>query len=268
VEILLKQADRLDLAGSRFAPPSGCTRRGGCRCLREAIRIDRMISPPPQHDPTAGLAAVRREIAEACATAGRRPEEVTLVAVSKTFGAEAIAPIIAAGQHVFGENRVQEAGSKWPALRDRYPGLALHLIGPLQSNKAREAVGLFDAIHSIDRPSICAAVAKEIQKQGRGPLLFVEVNTGAEAQKAGVLPQDADAFIAACRDSFGLAIAGLMCIPPADEPPAPHFALTAKIAARNGLRLLSMGMSADFPIAIRFGATHVRVGSAIFGQRG
>jgi pyridoxal phosphate enzyme (YggS family) len=230
-----------------------------------------MMSPTPLPDPAAGLAAVRREIAEACVAARRRPEDVTLVAVSKTFAAEAIAPIIAAGQRVFGENRVQEAHAKWPALRDRHPGLhpglALHLIGPLQSNKAREAVGLFDAIHSIDRPSICTAVAKEIEKQGRSPLLFVEVNTGAEPQKAGVLPQDADAFIAACRGSYGLAIAGLMCIPPHDEPPAPHFALTAKIAARNGLRFLSMGMSADFPLAIRFGATHVRVGSAIFGHR-
>jgi pyridoxal phosphate enzyme (YggS family) len=230
-----------------------------------------MMSPTPLPDPAAGLAAVRREIAEACVAARRRPDDVTLVAVSKTFGAEAIVPIIAAGQRVFGENRVQEAHAKWPALRDRQPGLhpdlALHLIGPLQSNKAREAVGLFDAIHAIDRPSICAAVAKEIEKQGRSPLLFVEVNTGAEPQKAGVLPQDADAFVAACRSSYGLAIAGLMCIPPHDEPPAPHFALTAKIAARNGLRLLSMGMSADFPLAIRFGATHVRVGSAIFGHR-
>jgi PLP dependent protein len=220
------------------------------------------------HDSTAGLAAVRREIAEACATAGRRPEEVTLVAVSKTFAAEAIAPVIAAGQHVFGENRVQEALAKWPPLRERHPRLKLHLIGPLQSNKAREAVGLFDAIHSIDRPSVCRTVAKEIERQSRHPTLFVEINTGAEPQKAGVLPQDADAFIAACRAEYGLAISGLMCIPPHDEAPAPHFALTAKIAARNGLALLSMGMSADFAIAIRFGATHVRVGSAIFGRRG
>jgi pyridoxal phosphate enzyme (YggS family) len=226
-----------------------------------------MMSPTPLPDPASSLAAVRREIAEACLVARRPPTDVTLVAVSKTFGAEAIAPIIAAGQRVFGENRVQEAHAKWPALRDRHPGLDLHLIGPLQSNKAREAVSLFNAIHSIDRPSICAAVAKEIEKQGRSPLLFVEVNTGAEPQKAGVLPQDADAFIAACRKSFGLAIAGLMCIPPLDEPPAPHFALTAKIATRNGLRLLSMGMSADFAVAIRFGATHVRVGTAIFGHR-
>ena len=219
-------------------------------------------------DSTAGLTAVRREIAEACATAGRRPEEVTLVAVSKTFAAEAIVPVIDAGQHVFGENRVQEALAKWPLLRESHPGLELHLIGPLQSNKAREAVGLFDAIHSIDRPSVCRTVAKEIERQGRSPILFVEINTGAEAQKAGVLPENADAFIAACREEYGLAISGLMCIPPHDEAPAPHFALTAKIAARTGLPLLSMGMSADFAIAIRFGATHVRVGSAIFGHRG
>ena len=219
-------------------------------------------------DSTAGLAAVRREIAEACATAGRRPEEVTLVAVSKTFGPEAIVPVIAAGQHVFGENRVQEALAKWPPVREHHPGLELHLIGPLQSNKAREAVGVFDAIHSIDRPSVCRTVAKEIERQGRRPTLFVEINTGAEPQKAGVLPEGADTFIAACRNEYGLAISGLMCIPPHDEATAPHFALTAKIAARNGLPLLSMGMSADFAIAIRFGATHVRVGSAIFGHRG
>jgi PLP dependent protein len=226
-----------------------------------------MMTAPSPPDPAAALAAVRREIADACLVARRPPQDVTLVAVSKTFGVEAIAPVVAAGQRAFGENRVQEALAKWPELRERHPGLELHLIGPLQSNKAREAVGLFDAIHSIDRPSVCAAVAKEIAKQGRSPLLFVEVNTGAEPQKAGVLPQDADVFVAACRDSFGLAIGGLMCIPPVGEPPAPHFALTAKIAARNGLRLLSMGMSADFPLAIRFGATHVRVGSAIFGHR-
>ena len=227
-----------------------------------------MSTAPLLSDSTAGLAAVRREIAEACATAGRRPQDVTLVAVSKTFAAEAIVPVIAAGQRVFGENRVQEALAKWPALRESHPGLELHLIGPLQSNKAKEAVGLFDAIHSIDRPSVCRTVAKEIERQGRSPILFVEINTGAEPQKAGVLPQNADAFIAAARAEYGLVISGLMCIPPHDEAPAPHFALTAKIAARNGLALLSMGMSADFSIAIRFGATHVRVGSAIFGHRG
>jgi PLP dependent protein len=227
-----------------------------------------MSSEALLHDSTTGLAAVRLEIAEACATAGRRPQDVTLVAVSKTFSAEAIVPAIGAGQRVFGENRVQEAIAKWPGLRESHSGLELHLIGPLQSNKAREAVGLFDAIHSIDRPSVCRTVAKEIERQGRSPTLFVEINTGAEPQKAGVLPENADAFIAAARDEYGLAVAGLMCIPPHDEAPAPHFSLTAKIAGRNGLPLLSMGMSADFAIAIRFGATHVRVGSAIFGHRG
>jgi pyridoxal phosphate enzyme (YggS family) len=213
------------------------------------------------------LAKVRAEIAHACADARRDPASVKLVAISKTFGAEAIEPVIAAGQRVFGENRVQEAKAKWPALKERYPGIELHLVGPLQSNKAKEAVALFDAIHSVDRPSLAEALAKEIGKQGRAPTLFVEVNTGAEPQKAGVLPDEADGFLKACRADYGLVITGLMCIPPADEPPAPHFALTAKIAQRNGLALLSMGMSADFPIAIMFGATHVRVGTAIFGGR-
>ncbi|HEX7792108.1 MAG TPA: YggS family pyridoxal phosphate-dependent enzyme, partial [Afipia sp.] len=157
--------------------------------------------------------------------------------------------------------------SKWPDLIAKHQGLALHLIGPLQSNKAREAVALFDAIHSVDRASLCEALAKEIVKQDRHPELFVQLNTGEEPQKAGIAPADADAFIASCRDVYGLRIAGLMCIPPADDPPAPHFALTAKTAARNGLTLLSMGMSADFETAIQLGATHVRVGSAIFGRR-
>jgi pyridoxal phosphate enzyme (YggS family) len=215
-----------------------------------------------------GLAVVRQEIERACREASRDPAGVTLVAVSKTFDADAIVPIIDAGQRVFGENRVQEAMAKWPALIERTPGVELHMIGPLQSNKAREAVALFHAIHSVDRPSLCEALAKEIARQNRRPLLFVEINTGAEAQKAGVLPQDADAFLARCRDEYGLTIGGLMCIPPADEAPAPHFALTAKIAARNGLKLLSMGMSADYAAAIAMGATHVRVGSAIFGARG
>jgi len=213
------------------------------------------------------LARVRAEIAAACAEAGRDPASVTLIAVSKTFPADAIEPVIAAGQRVFGENRVQEAKSKWPALRDAHPALELHLIGPLQSNKAKEAVALFDAIHSVDRASIAEALAKEIARQNKHPLLFVEINTGAEPQKAGVLPQDADAFIRTCREAHGLKIAGLMCIPPFEEAPAPHFALTAKVAARNGLKLLSMGMSADFATAIAFGATHVRVGTAIFGAR-
>ena len=214
-----------------------------------------------------GIEAVRAEIARACRDANRDPAEVTLIAVSKTHGADLIEPVIAAGQRVFGENRVQEAKAKWPALMEKHPGLSLHLIGPLQSNKAKEAVALFDAIHSVDRPSLCAALAKEIEKQNRKPQLFVEINTGAEAQKAGVLPQDADLFLSACRDTYGLEIAGLMCIPPFDEAPGPHFALTAKIAKRNGLKLLSMGMSADFATAIQLGATHVRVGSAIFGAR-
>jgi len=213
------------------------------------------------------LAAVRAEIARACRDASRDPAEVTLVAVSKTFGSEQIEPVISAGQRVFGENRVQEAKAKWLPLTAKHAGLALHLIGPLQSNKAREAVTLFDAIHSVDRPSLAEALAKEIAKQGRSPLLLVEINTGAEAQKAGVLPQDADAFLDKCRAAYGLTISGLMCIPPLSEAPGPHFALTAKIARRNGLKLLSMGMSADFVIAIQLGATHVRVGSAIFGER-
>ena len=219
-------------------------------------------------DAKTSLARVRGEIAAACAEARRDPASVTLIAVSKTFGAEAIEPVIAAGQRVFGENRVQEAKAKWPPLRAAHPDIALHLIGPLQSNKAKEAVALCHAIHSVDRPSLCGALAKEIARQNRHPLLFVEINTGAEPQKAGVLPQDADRFLRACRENYGLKISGLMCIPPVSEAPAPHFALTAKIAARNGLKLLSMGMSADFEVAVRFGATHVRVGSAIFGQRG
>jgi pyridoxal phosphate enzyme (YggS family) len=213
------------------------------------------------------LARVRGEIAQACAEARRDPASVTLVAISKTFGPEAIEPVIAQGQRVFGENRVQEAKAKWPALEARHPGIELHLVGPLQSNKAKDAVALFDAIHSLDRPSLAEALAREIAKQGRKLTLFVEVNTGAEPQKAGVLPEDTDAFVQTCRERHNLEIAGLMCIPPAGEPPAPHFALTAKIARRNGLSLLSMGMSADFPLAIEFGATHVRVGTAIFGQR-
>jgi PLP dependent protein len=225
------------------------------------------MSAIAQIDAAACLAAVKSEIAVVCGQARRVPATVTLVAVSKTFGAAAIEPVIAAGQRVFGENRVQEAKAKWPALKERHPDIELHLVGSLQSNKAKDAVALFDAIHSVDRQNLAEALAKEIQKQGRYPRLFVEVNTGAEPQKAGVLPQDADAFLAACRDTYGLRIAGLMCIPPADEAPGPHFALTAKIATRNGLSFLSMGMSADFKIAIAFGATHVRVGTAIFGGR-
>jgi pyridoxal phosphate enzyme (YggS family) len=216
---------------------------------------------------SSGLATVRAEIERACREASRDPSSVTLVAVSKTFYADAIEPVLAAGQKVFGENRVQEAQKKWPPLIASHPGVELNMIGPLQSNKAKEAVALFDAIHSVDRPSLCEALAKEIARQNRRPRLFVEINTGAEAQKAGVLPEEADDFLKRCREAYGLMIDGLMCIPPAEEAPAPHFALTAKIAKRNGLELLSMGMSADFPAAIAMGATHVRVGSAIFGAR-
>lgn len=222
---------------------------------------------PIVSDASKGLAVVESEIARACKDARRDRSSLTLIAVSKTFDAEAITPVIEAGQRVFGENRVQEAKGKWPELMAAHPGIALHLIGPLQSNKAKEAVALFDAIHSVDRPSICEALSKEIIKQDRHPELFVQLNTGEEPQKAGIAPADADAFIVLCRDTYGLQISGLMCIPPVDDAPAPHFALTAKIAARNGLKQLSMGMSADFSIAIQFGATHVRVGSAIFGHR-
>jgi pyridoxal phosphate enzyme (YggS family) len=213
------------------------------------------------------LREVRKEIEKAAKVAGREASSVRLIAISKTFGAEEIAPVIEAGQRLFGENRVQEAKAKWPGLRERYSGIELHLVGPLQTNKVKEALSLFDAIHSVDRPKLAAELAKEIQKAGRAPQLFVQVNTGAEPQKAGVLPQDADAFIRECRETYSLEIAGLMCIPPLEEAPAPHFALTKKIAERNGLKLLSMGMSADYESAINFGATHVRIGSAIFGAR-
>jgi len=214
------------------------------------------------------LAGVTAEIARACRDFGRDPASVTLIAVSKTFPADAIEPVIEqGGLRVFGENRVQEAKAKWPPLLSKHQGIELHLIGPLQSNKAKDAVALFDAIHSLDRDSLCEALAKEISRQQRKPLLFVEINTGGEAQKAGVPPQDADAFLKKCRDAYGLEISGLMCIPPVDEAPGPHFALTAKIAKRSALKLLSMGMSADFAIAIELGATHIRVGSAIFGER-
>jgi PLP dependent protein len=215
----------------------------------------------------ARLHAVEADIARASRDFGRDPAGITLVAVSKTHPAEAIEPVLAAEQRVFGENYVQEAKAKWPELRERYPEVELHLIGPLQSNKAKEAVQLFDAIHTLDRESLAAALAKAIAKAGRSPRLLVQVNTGEEPQKGGVLPADADAFLAACRERHGLPIAGLMCIPPAEEPPSPHFALLRKIAARNGLDTLSMGMSADFEAAIQLGATHVRVGTAIFGAR-
>jgi pyridoxal phosphate enzyme (YggS family) len=225
-------------------------------------------SPSPVTRPLpSALASVESDILRACNEARRDRASVTLVAVSKTFDADAIVPVIQAGQRVFGENRCQEAKAKWPGLISAYPGVNLHLIGPLQSNKARDAVALFDAIHSVDRPSLCEALAKEIVSQKRRPELFVQLNTGEEPQKAGVAPAEADAFIAGCREKYGLAISGVMCIPPVNQAPAPHFALTAKIAVRNGLKNLSMGMSADFAVAIQFGATHVRIGTAIFGAR-
>src|SRR3954470_23246494 len=229
-------------------------------------RAEPFVTDPA--DSVARKHAVRAEIARAARDFGRDPAAITLVAVSKTFPADAIEPVLAAGQRVFGENYVQEAKAKWGPLRARYPDVELHLIGPLQSNKARDAVRLFEAIHTLDRPSLAAALAKEIAKGARAPRLLVQVNTGEEPQKGGVFPAEADAFLAACRERYGLTVDGLMCIPPADEPPSPHFALLNKIAARNGLTTLSMGMSADFEAAIQLGATHVRVGSAIFGTRG
>jgi pyridoxal phosphate enzyme (YggS family) len=217
--------------------------------------------------PHPGLTHVLDRITAAARTAGRRPDEVTLIAVSKTFPAEEIEPVLAAGQLVFGENRVQEAKSKWPKLLTARPNVRLHLIGPLQSNKAADAVRLFDAIHTVDRPRIAEALAAEMKRQARKPQLFVQVNTGDEPQKAGISLSGADAFIAQCRNDHGLEIAGLMCIPPVIEDPATHFRLLADLARRNRLPFLSMGMSGDFEAAIAMGATHVRVGSAIFGHR-
>jgi pyridoxal phosphate enzyme (YggS family) len=213
------------------------------------------------------LAVVQTKIAAAERHAGREPDSVTLGAVSKTFDATAIRPVLVAGQRVFGENRVQEAQGKWPALMAEFPDVELHLIGPLQSNKAKEAVALFDVIESVDREKIAAALAAEIRKQGSAPRLYVQVNTGSEPQKAGIEPREAVAFVKRCRDVHGLAIEGLMCIPPLEENPGPHFALLENLAREADLEKLSMGMSGDYELAIAFGATHVRVGSAIFGSR-
>jgi hypothetical protein len=220
----------------------------------------------------ARLAHVRAAIATRARDCGRDPDAVTLVAVSKTLSADEVWPTIAVGgQAIFGENRVQEAKGKWPDLRARAAAigrtLELHLIGPLQSNKAREAVELFDVIETVDREKIAETLGAEMARQNKRLRLFVEVNTGAEAQKAGISPRDADAFLARCRDVHGLAIEGLMCVPPADEPASPHFALLKVIAERNGIRQLSMGMSGDWPLAVPLGATEVRIGSAIFGAR-
>jgi pyridoxal phosphate enzyme (YggS family) len=214
-----------------------------------------------------GLQAVRKQIAEAARAAGRDPASIRLIVVSKTFGADAIRPVIADGQRVFGENRVQEAKTKWPQLVQEFPDLSLHLIGPLQSNKAAEAVAMFSAIHTVDRPKIAEALAGEMGRQNRTPDLFVQVNTGREPQKAGVMPEQADQFLADCQDKFRLKIAGLMCIPPAADDPKPHFEALVALGKRHGLEQFSMGMSGDFELAIACGATHVRIGSAIFGHR-
>jgi pyridoxal phosphate enzyme (YggS family) len=222
----------------------------------------------PMSDTVTRLAETKAAIARIARDFEREPGSVTLIAVSKTMPEEAILPALEAGQRVFGENYVQEAKAKWPALRERFPDVEVHMIGPLQSNKAREAVELFDAIHSLDRESLAKEISREIGRLGKAPILFVQVNTGDEPQKGGVSPREVDAFLEACRARHGLVVSGLMCIPPADEPPSPHFALLAKIAARHGLKGLSMGMSADYEAAIQLGATYVRVGSAIFGARG
>jgi hypothetical protein len=224
-------------------------------------------APPAAVDIAANLAEVRARIAAAAKAAGRDPAAVTLVAVAKTHPAQAVRAAIAAGQRVFGENRVQEAEAKYPALRAACPDLRLHLIGPLQTNKARAAVAAFDVIETVDRPKLARVLAEEMVRAGRRLPCFVQVNTGEEPQKAGVIPAEADAFIRQCRDELRLDIVGVMCIPPLEEEPAPHFALLRKIADRNGLAGVSMGMSHDYEIAIQFGATHVRVGTAIFGPR-
>jgi pyridoxal phosphate enzyme (YggS family) len=238
------------LTGQRHSGAAGITRS----MLTELERLER-------------LADVKARIAAAEAAAGRAPGSVTLIAVSKTVPVEVLVPFIEAGQRAFGENRVQEAEAKWPALKKRFPDIRLHLIGALQSNKAREAVALFDAIHTVDREKIAGALAAAMAKQGRRPELLVQVNTGAEPQKAGVLPGEVEALVTTCRTRFEISISGLMCIPPLEDIPAPHFALLAKLAARADLRTLSMGMSADFESAIAFGATYVRVGTALFGER-
>ncbi len=228
-------------------------------------------SPDPAEDTidvAGNLATVRAEIADAATEAGRAAGEIGLVAVTKTHGPARIRPALVAGHRLFGENRVQEAERKWPDLRAEWPDSRLHLVGPLQGNKARSAVELFDCIETIDRPRIARRVADAVQATGHGLDCFVQVNTGAEAQKAGVMPEEADGFIAQCRDEFGLIVEGLMCLPPLDEEPSLHFALLAGIARRNAVPGLSMGMSADYPVAIQFGATLVRVGTAIFGPRG
>lgn len=229
-----------------------------------------MASPrvgPVIASPLSGLMSVRQKIAATCTRTGRSSNSVTLVAASKTVVPDILVQTIRAGHLVYGENRVHEARDKWTCLRDRFPEVELHFIGAMQSNKARHAVELFDVIHSLDRLSLCTALARQCAQQDRWPQLFVQVNTGAEEQKAGVHPNDVDAFLEACRNRHSLNVVGLTCIPPFNDPPEPHFILLAQLAERNGLRLLSMGMSGDYTTAIEYGATHVRVGSAIFGAR-
>jgi pyridoxal phosphate enzyme (YggS family) len=228
------------------------------------VRTEQAVVEPSVE---AGLHAVRARLEAAARSVGRAPGEVTLVAVSKAQPEERVLAALAAGQRVFGENYLQEAKARWPALRAQYPDLRLHMIGPIQSNKAKDVVALFDVIETVDRQKLARVLAQEMARQGRRPVCFIQVNTGEEPQKAGVWPVAADAFIAECRNELDLPVGGLMAIPPEAEEPAPHFALLAKIATRNGLAKLSMGMSADFEIAVQFGATHVRVGSAIFGPR-
>lgn len=226
-----------------------------------------MTDPDNAIDVAANLRAVQSKLNAALSEAGRDQGEVSIIAVSKMHDAERIEGALAAGHRIFGENRVQEAAAKWPTLRADYPDIELHLVGPLQSNKSRDAVALFDVIHSIDRPKIARTISEAIEAEGRSPKLLVQINTGEEDQKSGVAPLQADAFVRQCREEFGLSLSGVMCIPPVDQDPAPHFALTEKIARRNGLDWISMGMSGDFETAAQLGATHIRVGSAIFGLR-
>lgn len=226
------------------------------------------IEAPAAGSVAANLADVKARSRAAAVDAGRPAEAVTVVAITKAHGREPIIPALEAGHRVFGENRVKEAQAKWPPLKEAYAGVELHLVGPLQTNKVRQAVALFDVIETVDRDKLAAALASEMARSGRRLPCYVEVNTGEEPQKSGVLPGDADAFIETCRRRYGLPIAGLMCLPPIDEEPSLHFALLAQVARRHGLDVLSMGMTADYEVAIRFGATHVRLGTAIFGPRG
>jgi PLP dependent protein len=252
--------------------------RPGSRLVDKTWLARHMLVPNPtgqlhlaistmSQTPATRLAAIKTRLAEVCALDGRDPGAVHLIAVSKTFGADDIRPLLRAGHRIFGENRVQESEQKWPGLREEFHGVDLHLIGPLQSNKTREAVALFDCIHTLDRPKIAAAIAAELQRQNKPMRLFIQVNTGAEPQKAGITPRDTASFLAHCRDELRLPVQGLMCIPPIEEEAAVHFAFLAKLARELDLPALSMGMSGDYETALTFGATHIRVGSAIFGSR-